>query len=252
VAVIIKSPGEIAAMRRAGRVVASILRTLAKEIRVGMATSQLDDITVRELAKYGAEASFKGYRGFPASLCVSINEEVVHGIPGNRVIREGDIVSLDFGAIVGGVHGDAAITVGVGNIGPEDNRLLETTKEALEAGIAVARPGAHLSDISAAVQDYAESRGFSVVREYTGHGIGREMHEDPQIPNFGPPGFGPVLREGMTLAIEPMVNIGGWKTRVKDDHWTVVTDDGSLSAHFEKTIAITDGEAEVLTAWDEL
>jgi len=252
VAVIIKSPGEIAAMRRAGRVVASILRTLAREIRVGMATSQLDDITVRELAKYGAEASFKGYRGFPASLCVSINEEVVHGIPGNRVIREGDIVSLDFGAIVGGFHGDAAITVGVGKIGPEDNRLLETTKEALEAGIAVARPGAHLSDISAAVQDYAESRGFSIVREYTGHGIGREMHEDPQIPNFGPPGFGPVLQEGMTLAIEPMVNIGGWKTRVKGDRWTVVTDDGSLSAHFEKTIAITDGEAEVLTAWDEL
>jgi len=251
VAVIIKSPDEIAAMRRAGGVVASILRTLAKEIRAGMATSQLDDIAVRELAKYGAEASFKGYRGFPASLCVSINEEVVHGIPGDRVISEGDIVSLDFGAIVGGVHGDAAITVGVGDISSEVKQLLEATRGALEAGIAVARPGAHLSDISAAVQDYAESRGFSIVREYTGHGIGREMHEDPQIPNFGPPGFGPVLRKGMTLAIEPMVNLGGWKTRVKDDHWTVVTDDGSPSAHFEKTIAVTDGEAEVLTAWDE-
>lgn len=251
-AIIVKSADEIATMRQAGRVVASILRTLAREIRAGMATCQLDDIVVKELAKYGAEASFKGYRGFPASLCVSINEEVVHGIPGNRVIGEGDIVSLDFGAIVGGVHGDAAITVGVGDIGPEVKRLLETTKGALEAGIAVARPGAHLSDISAAVQDCVESRGFFVVREYTGHGIGREMHEDPQIPNFGPPGFGPVLREGMTLAIEPMVNIGGWKTRVRDDHWTVVTDDGSLSAHFEKTIAITDGEAEVLTAWDEL
>ena len=251
-AIIVKSAEEIAAMQRAGRVVASILKTLAREIRAGMATAQLDDIVVKELAKYGAEASFKGYRGFPASLCVSINEEVVHGIPGSRVIGEGDIVSLDFGAIVGGVHGDAAITVGVGDIGPEVKQLLETTKGALEAGIAVARPGAHLSDISAAVQDCAESRGFSIVREYTGHGIGREMHEDPQIPNFGPPGFGPVLREGMTLAIEPMVNIGGWKTRVRDDHWTVVTDDGSLSAHFEKTIAITDGEAEVLTVWDEL
>lgn len=252
VAVIIKSPDEIAAMRRAGRVVVSILRTLAREIRAGMTTAQLDEIVVRELAKYGAEASFKGYRGFPASLCVSINEEVVHGIPGNRVIAEGDIVSLDFGAMVGGVHGDAAITVGVGNIPPRVKQLLETTKGALEAGIAAARAGAHLSDISAAIQDYVESRGFSVVREYTGHGIGREMHEDPQIPNFGPPGFGPVLREGMTLAIEPMVNIGGWKTKVKDDQWTVVTADGSLSAHFEKTIAITDGEAEVLTAWDEL
>jgi len=252
VAIIVKSADEIAAMRQAGRVVASILRTLTREIRAGMATCQLDDIVVKELAKYGAEASFKGYRGFPASLCVSINEEVVHGIPGNRVIGEGDIVSLDFGAIVGGVHGDAAITVGVGDIDTEVKQLLETTKGALEAGIAVARPGAHLSDISAAVQDCVELRGFSVVREYTGHGIGREMHEDPQIPNFGPPGVGPVLREGMTLAIEPMVNIGGWKTRVRDDHWTVVTDDGSLSAHFEKTIAITDGEAEVLTAWDEL
>lgn len=251
-AIIVKSPDEIVAMRRAGRVVVSILKTLAKGIRAGMTTQQLDDITVRELAKCGARSSFKGYRGFPASLCVSINEEVVHGIPGSRVIGEGDIVSLDFGAIVDGFHGDAAITVGVGNISPEAKQLLETTKGALEAAIAAARPGAHLSDLSAAIQHYAESRGFSVVREYTGHGIGREMHEEPQIPNFGLPGLGPVLRKGMTLAIEPMVNIGGWKTRVKGDNWTVVTDDGSLSAHFEKTIVITDGGAEVLTAWDKL
>ncbi len=249
-AIIVKSVNEIAAMRRAGRVVASILKTLTREIGAGMTTQQLDDITVRELAKYGASSSFKGYRGFPASLCVSINEEVVHGIPGDRVIVEGDIVSLDFGAVIGGVHGDAAITLEVGNISPEAKQLLETTRGALEAGIAVARPGAHLSDISAAIQHYAESVGFSIVREYSGHGIGREMHEDPQIPNFGPPGIGPVLREGMTLAIEPMVNIGGWKTRVKNDNWTIVTDDGSLSAHFEKTIVITDGEAEVLTPWD--
>ncbi len=249
-AIIVKSPDEIDAMRRAGGVVVSILKTLAREIRAGIATQRLDDITVRELAKYGAGSSFKGYRGFPASLCVSINEEVVHGIPGNRVIGKGDIVSLDFGAFVNGFHGDAAITVGVGNISPEAKQLLETAKGALEAAIAVARPGAHLGDLSAAIQHYAESRGFSVVREYTGHGIGQEMHEDPQIPNFGPPGLGPVLREGMTLAIEPMVNIGGWKTRVKNNNWTVVTDDGSLSAHFEKTIVITDGGAEVLTVWD--
>jgi len=249
-AIIVKSVGEIAAMRRAGMVVASILKILSKEIRSGMTTGQLDDIAVRELTRYGAISSFKGYRGFPATVCVSINEEIVHGIPGERVIQEGDIVSLDFGAVVDGFHGDAALTIGAGNISHQAKQLLETTRGSLEAGIAVARPGAHLSDISAAIQHYAESRSFSVVREYTGHGIGREMHEDPQIPNFGPPGYGPVLRKGMTVAIEPMVNIGGWQTKVKDDHWTVVTADGSLSAHFEKTIAIIDGEAEVLTPWD--
>jgi methionyl aminopeptidase len=251
VSIIVKSEGEIAAMQRAGMVVASTLKTLSKEIKAGMTTCELDDIAVGELARYGATSSFKGYGGFPATLCVSINDEVVHGIPGNRMIREGDIVSLDFGAIVDGFHGDAALTVGIGNISPQAKQLLEVTKGALEAGIAAARPGAHLSDISAAVQHYAESRGFSVVREYTGHGIGRKMHEDPSIPNFGPPGHGPVFRKGMTLAIEPMINIGGWKTKVKNNHWTVVTTDGSLSAHFEKTIAIDDGEAEVLTAWDE-
>jgi len=250
-AIIIKSADEIAAMRQAGSVVAAILKTLQNEMRVGMTTRRLDDIVVRELAKYGAVSSFKGYRGFPANLCVSINEEVVHGIPGDRVICEGDIVSLDFGAIVDDFHGDAAITVAMGNISLQAKHLLDITKDSLEAGIAAARPGAHLSDISTAIQHYAESRGFSVVREYTGHGIGREMHEEPQIPNFGAPGCGPVLQKGMTLAIEPMVNIGGWKTKVKNNHWTVVTEDGSLSAHFEKTVAITNGEAEVLTAWDQ-
>ena len=249
--IIIKSEDEIAAMRRAGVVVASILKTLSKEIQAGMTTCQLDDIAVRELARYQAISSFTGYGGFPASLCVSINEEVVHGIPGNRVICECDIVSLDFGAIVDGFHGDAALTIEVGDIGPEPKQLLEVTKGALEAGIVTARPGAHLSDISAAIQHYAESRGFSIVREYTGHGIGREMHEEPQIPNFGPPGHGPILRKGMALAIEPMVNIGGWQTKVKNNHWTVITADGSLSAHFEKTIVVTDAAAEVLTAWDE-
>jgi methionyl aminopeptidase len=249
--IIIKSSAEIAAMRRAGSVVASILKTLSKEIKAGMTTSQLDDIAVREIARYGAIPSFKGYRGFPATLCVSINEEIVHGIPGERKIREGDIVSLDFGAKVDGFHGDAALTVGVGNMSPQAKQLLDTTMGSLEAGINVARDGARLGDISAAIQYHVESRGFSVVREYTGHGIGHELHEDPQIPNFGLPGLGPVLQKGMTLAIEPMVNLGGWQTRVKNDGWTVVTADGSLSAHFEKTIAITDGEAEVLTPWDE-
>jgi methionyl aminopeptidase len=249
--IIVKSEGEIAAMRRAGIVVASTLKTLSKEIKAGMTTHELDDIAVEELARYGATSSFKGYGGFPATLCVSINDEVVHGIPGDRMICEGDIVSLDFGAIVDGFHGDAALTIGIGNINPQAKQLLEVTKGALEAGIAVARLGVHLSNISAAIQHYAESKGFSVVREYTGHGIGRKMHEDPSIPNFGLSGHGPVLRKGMTLAIEPMVNIGGWKTKVKNNHWTVVTADGSLSAHFEKTIAIADGEAEVLTAWDE-
>jgi methionyl aminopeptidase len=249
-AIIVKSAGEIAAMRRAGMVVASILEILSKEIRSGMTTGQLDDIAVRELIRYGAASSFKGYSGFPATLCVSINEEIVHGIPGERVIQEGDIVSLDFGAIVDGFHGDAALTIGMGSISPQAKQLLQITKSCLEVGISVARAGAHLSDISAAIQHYAESGGFSVVREYTGHGIGRAMHEEPQIPNFGLPALGPVLQKGMTLAIEPMVNIGGWQTKVKDDSWTVVTADGSLSAHFEKTIAITDGEAEVLTPWD--
>jgi len=249
-AIIIKSPDEIAAMRRAGSIVASILKTLSKEIIAGVTTRHLDDIAVSELARYGAASSFKGYRGFPATLCVSINEEIVHGIPGERKIHEGDIVSLDFGAKVDGFHGDAALTVGVGNISPQAKQLLEITRGSLEAGINAARDGARLGDISAAIQHYVESRGFSVVREYTGHGIGREMHEDPQIPNFGPPGYGPVLRKGMAVAIEPMVNIGGWQTMVKNDHWTVITADGSLSAHFEKTIAITDGEAKVLTPWD--
>jgi methionyl aminopeptidase len=250
VAILIKSAAEISAMRQAGEVVASILKILSNNTKTGITTSQLDEIAVKELAKYGATPSFKGYRGFPVALCVSINDEVVHGVPGDRVIQEGNLVSLDFGAMVDGFHGDAALTVGVGKISVQAKRLLETTGRCLEAAIAVARPGAHLGDISAAIQHCAESRNFSVVREYTGHGIGQSMHEEPQIPDFGLPGQGPVLRKGMTLAIEPMVNMGGWQTKVKSDHWTVVTADGNLSAHFEKTIAITDGEAEVLTPWD--
>ncbi len=245
--IIIKSEKEIAAMRRAGKIVAMILNKMVEQIRPGMETKELDIIAAKELEKCGARSSFKGYHGFPANLCVSVNEEIVHGIPGKRVLREGDIVSLDFGAIFDGFQGDAALTVGVGRISKKAKDLIDTTRGALEAGIKAARDGARLGDISHAIQNYAESRGYSAVREYTGHGIGRDMHEEPQIPNFGPPNSGPVLKKGMTLALEPMVNIGDWRTRVGDDQWTVLTADGNLSAHFEHTIAITDGKPEALT-----
>jgi len=245
--IIIKSDREIAIMRQASRIVATILEMLSRQVRPGMKTKELDVITARELEKLRAKPSFKGYRGFPANLCISVNDEIVHGIPGEQVLDEGDIVSLDLGAIFMGFQGDAAVTVGVGEISSQAKQLIQTTEGALKAGIAAARPGARLGDISAAIQTHAESRGYSVVREYSGHGIGREMHEEPQIPNFGPPASGPVLKRGMTFALEPMVNIGGWQTRLGENHWTVFTADGSLSAHFEHTIAITDGEAEVLT-----
>jgi len=247
VGITIKSPWEIDIMRQAGRIVAAVLEVLVKRIEPGVMTEELDAIAARELSRYGATSSFKGYRGFPASLCVSVNEELVHGIPGKRVLQEWEIVSFDYGADYEGFHGDAALTVGVGRISPQAQELIKVTEGALREGIAAARTRAHLGDISAAIQSFVESKGLSVVREYVGHGIGRDMHEDPQIPNFGPPGQGTVLRKGMTLALEPMVNVGGWRTRVADDHWTVATADGSLSAHFEHTIAITDGEAEILT-----
>ncbi len=245
--IIIKSDREIATMRQAGRIVATILGVLGEQVRPGMKTKELDIIAARELERLGAKPSFMGYRGFPANLCVSVNNEIVHGIPGERVLDEGDIVSLDFGVIFNGFQGDAAVTIGVGKISPKAKQLMEVTEGALKASIAVAYSGAKLGDISAAIQNYAESRGYSVVREYTGHGIGREMHEEPQIPNFGPPGVGPVLKEGMTLALEPMVNTGGWRTRLGNDHWVVFTADGSLSAHFEHTIAITSDGPEILT-----
>jgi methionyl aminopeptidase len=249
----IKSEKEIATMRQAGKIVAEVLRILAEQTRPGMKTKEMDAIAIRELKRMGAESSFKGYRGYPATVCVSVNDEIVHGIPGNRVLKDGDIVSLDFGAIYQGYHGDAAITVPVGEISPEARRLIETTRDTLKVGIAAARSGARLGDICAAIQNYAESRGYSLVREYTGHGIGHKMHEDPQIPNTTHPpyglqsGTGPLLKKGMTLAVEPMLNIGGWQTRVADDQWTVLTADGSLSAHFEHTIAVDDNEPEVLT-----
>ncbi len=235
-------------MRQAGQIVAMVLQALKLQVKPGIRTEELDVIAAKELEKLGAKPSFKGYRGFPATLCVSVNDEIVHGIPGSRVLREGDIVSLDFGAIFNDFQGDAAITVGVGKVSSEAKRLMETTEAALKAGIDAAHAGMRMGDISSAIQHYAESRGYSVVREYTGHGIGREMHEEPQIPNFGVPGQGPLLKKGMVFALEPMVNIGGWQTKVDDDDWTVLTSDGSLSAHFEHTVAVTDTELEVLTA----
>jgi methionyl aminopeptidase len=252
--IIIKSDREIAIMRQAGRIVASVLDILKSRVRPGMRTEELNVIAAEETRKRGGKPSFKGYRGFPANLCVSVNDEIVHGIPGEKILHDGDIVSLDFGVIFDGFQGDAALTVGVGSVSLEAKRLMETTEGALEAGIAAARPGAKLGDISAAIETHAESMGYSVVREYTGHGIGRDMHEDPRVPNctqpsFGlMPGTGPELQKGMTLALEPMLNIGDWGTKVDDNHWTVRTRDGSLSAHFEHTIAITDGEPEVLTS----
>jgi methionyl aminopeptidase len=245
--IIVKNPDEIGIMREAGRILARILGLLVEQVRPGIRTRELDRVFAREVARSGAKSSFKGYRGFPASICTSVNEEVVHGIPGDRILRDGDIVSLDAGVIYKGFQGDAAVTVGVGQISDEARNLIRVTEGALQAGIEAARSRAHLGDVSAAIQQYVERKGLSVVREYTGHGIGRQMHEDPQIPNFGDPGEGPVLAEGMTLALEPMVNVGGWNTRVKEDRWTVITADGSLSAHFEHTIAITNGKAEILT-----
>ena len=249
----IKSEKEIAEMRQAGHIVAEILKIMAGQIKPGMKTKELDIIAQQELKNRGAESSFKGYRGYPATVCVSVNDEIVHGIPGERVLKSGDVVALDFGAIYHGFHGDSAVTVPVGDVTPEAMRLIEATRSSLEHGISAAKAGARLGDVSAAIQHYAESKGYSVVREYTGHGIGRQMHEDPQIPNSTEPpygikaGTGMVLKKGMTLALEPMLNAGDWHTRVAGDHWTVLTADGSLSAHFEHTIAIDNSEPEVLT-----
>jgi methionyl aminopeptidase len=225
-----------------------VLKTLENTIVPGITTSELNNTAERELKALGGTSSFKGYRGYPASLCVSINEEIVHGIPGGRVIKNGDVVSLDFGAIVDGYHGDAAVTVPVGEISAQAKKLIQTTKEALSAGISAARAGARLGDISATIQHYAETRGFGVVREYTGHGIGKSMHEEPLVPNFGRAGDGPELKPGMTFALEPMLTLGNWHTKVGADGWVVSTIDRSLAAHFEHTIAITAGKAEVLTA----
>lgn len=245
--IILKSKSEIEKMRRACRIVAEVLQELKQVARPGVTTLELDALAERGIRARGALPAFKGYRGFPKSLCVSVNEQVVHGIPSKRRLKEGDIVGLDLGAIWDGYYGDAAITVPVGRVSPAIEHLLAITKEALYAGINEVKPGKHLSDISHAIQNHAETQGYSVVRAFVGHGIGTALHEEPQVPNFGPPGRGPRLKPGMVLAIEPMVNLGDADVEILDDGWTVVTADGQLSAHFEHTVAITENGPEILT-----
>ncbi|MBO2532824.1 methionine aminopeptidase, type I [Planifilum fulgidum] len=248
--IVLKSAKELERMRRAGWIVREAHREVQKAIRPGVTTKELDRIADRVIRKHGAIPSFKGYNGFPGSICTSVNDELVHGIPGTRVLREGDIISIDIGAQYEGYHGDSAWTYPVGRISEAAQKLLRVTEESLYRGLAKAVPGARIGDISHAIQSYVEAHGFSVVREYVGHGIGRELHEEPSVPNFGPPGRGPRLKPGMTLAVEPMVNEGSRHVRTLSDNWTVVTVDGSLCAHFEHTIAITEEGCEILTSWD--
>lgn len=247
--IIIKSPKEIEFMRKAGKVVAETHDILRKFIRPGITTDELDRIAEEYIKKSGAIPAFKGYNGFPASICTSINEQVVHGIPGNIELSDGDIISIDIGAIVDGYYGDSAKTHGVGKISSEAKKLIEVTRKSFFDGIKFAQEGYRLSDISHAIQTSVENEGFSVVVDYVGHGIGRQMHEDPPIANFGKPGRGPRLQAGMVLAIEPMVNIGTYKVKTLEDNWTVVTLDSKLSAHYEHTIVITEaGQPEILTS----
>ncbi|HEX9020679.1 MAG TPA: type I methionyl aminopeptidase [Nitrospirota bacterium] len=246
--IILKSLQEIEKIRKAGRIVADVLDGVRELVRPGVSTQTLDEFAERFIRSVGAVPAFKGYRGYPKTLCTSLNSEVIHGIPSKDVtLKQGDIISIDVGAVVEGFYGDAAVTLPVGAITPEAERLIRVTAESLQRGIAQAKSGNRLYDISHAVQTHVESNGYSVVREYVGHGIGRNLHEDPQIPNFGAPGQGPRLKPGMVLAIEPMVNAGGSATVVKEDHWTAATADGSLSAHFEHTIAVMPDGPWVLT-----
>ncbi|MDE4543396.1 type I methionyl aminopeptidase [Thermoanaerobacterium sp. R66] len=243
----IKSDSEIALMRYAGKVTGEVLNLLEKYIKPGITTKELDEIAEDYILSKDCQPAFKGLYGFPATICASINDEVVHGIPGLRKLKEGDIISIDTGAIYRGFNGDAARTFAVGKISDNLQKLIDVTKQSFFEGIKMATEQHRLSDISNAIQSYVEKNGFSVVREYVGHGIGKKMHEDPQIPNYGPPGRGPKLRYGMTLAIEPMVNEGKYNVKIKENNWTVVTVDGSASAHYENTIVITKGEPEILT-----
>ena len=248
VAVVLKSAKEIEKMRRAGHVVREVLELVRSHVKPGATTFDLESAAEARLKELGVKAAFKGYHGFPCVLCTSVNDEVVHGIPSRkRVLRSGDIVSVDFGVVVDGYYGDAAITVPVGSIDPDAARLLKVTEESLRAGIAAVRPGATLGDVGAAVQSVVEGEGFSVVRDFVGHGIGVQMHEDPQVPNFGEAGQGMKLKAGMVIAIEPMVNAGGPDVMVLDDGWTAVAKDGSMSAHFEHTVAVTAEGSRILT-----
>ncbi|MBC2579635.1 type I methionyl aminopeptidase [Clostridium sp. DJ247] len=246
--IIIKTDMEIEYMRRAGKVVGNTLLKIEEAIRPGITTKELDIIAEEYILKHGAKPSFKGYHGFPASICASVNKEVVHGIPSKQtVLQEGDIISIDCGAVLDGYQGDAARTFTVGKVSEEALKLIQVTKESFFKGVEKASVGNRLTDISAAIQNYVEGFGYSVVRDYVGHGIGKDMHEDPEVPNFGRPGRGPKLSKGIVLAIEPMVNIGDYQVRVEPNKWTVVTEDESLSAHYENTVAILDNGPEILT-----
>lgn len=248
----LKSDQEIELMREAGRIVALTHKILARAVVPGITTAELDIIAEKNIRAHGGEPAFKGYNGFPASICTSINEQVVHGIPSLRKLKEGEIISIDVGVCYRGYYGDAAVTLPVGKISDQAARLIEVTRDSLYKGIEFARTGNRLSDISHAVQTFAESQGYHVVRNYVGHGIGTSMHEEPEIPNFGRPGRGPKLGKGMVLAIEPMINIGTWQVETLEDNWTVVTQDASFSAHFEHTVAIREEGAEILTHCDSM
>ena len=245
--IILKSNDEIALMKKAGKIVGETLLLLEKEVKPGVTTAELDMMAEEFITKHGAKPSFKGLYGFPSSLCISVNEQVIHGFPGAYVLKEGDIVSVDCGACINGFHGDAARTFPVGNISKEAQRLIDVTRDSFFKGIEYAKVGNRLSDISHEIQSYVEAAGFSVVRDFVGHGIGRNVHEDPNVPNFGKSGRGPKLVEGMVLAIEPMVNAGTYNVRTLKDRWTVVTADNSLSAHYENTVAILSDGPEILT-----
>lgn len=243
----LKSPSQIELMRKAGRIVAETLELMREHVSPGVTTLDLDRIAEEYIRKCGAVPAFKGYHGFPATLCTSVNEEVVHGIPSLRKLESGDIISIDCGAVIDGYYGDAAVTLAIGEISPDKEKLLKVTEESLMKGISQAKTGNRLYDVSHAVQAHVENNGFSVVRDYVGHGIGRAMHEEPQIPNFGKPGRGPRLEVGMVLAIEPMVNVGRYDVITLNDDWTVVTRDRKPSAHFEHTVAITANGPDILT-----
>lgn len=243
----VKSEKELQLMRASGRILAEVMEILRLKVKPGITTQELDTFARELINERGALAAFKDYKGFPASLCTSVNEEIVHGIPGPRILKEGDIVSLDLGVNYQGYFSDLAITVGLEKTSPQARKLMEVTRKALECGIKEASPGNKLSDISYAIQRHVENNGFSVVREFVGHGIGRSLHEEPEVPNFGRPNLGPELQAGMVLAIEPMVNAGGWESEVLDNGWTAVTKDRSLSAHFEHTVAVTDEGPQILT-----
>jgi methionyl aminopeptidase len=245
--IVCRSAAEIEKLARVNALVARVLKELAAAVRPGITTADLDAIAEQRLREAGAEPAFKGYHGYPATICASVNEEVVHGIPSPRALVEGDIISIDMGAKLDGFYGDSAVTVPVGAVTPEAQRLLDVTKTALDRAVAAVRAGARVSDIGAAVQSYVEAQGFSVVREFVGHGIGTALHEEPQIANYGPGGRGPRLAEGMVLAIEPMVNLGGAGVKVLRDGWTAITSDRSLSAHFEHTVAVTSDGVDVLS-----